>query len=431
MAQAHQDCTLSFSYARLNFSAGSPASAIPISNLEAKCAMVAIRSDIRRGAYYDSVVLMLLQRSLAALPGVLDAGVVMGTTANKDILDQSGLLTSEAQDASADDLIVVVKAGEEAAATQALKRVDALLVQRRGGVDEADHPKSLESALQMLPAAQWVLISAPGQYAAGVARDALRLGRHVFLYSDNVSLQDEIDLKQAAAEKGLLVMGPDCGTAIVNGVGLGFANRVRRGDIGLVAASGTGLQEVSARIHQRGAGVTHALGTGGRDLSAAVGAITARQGLDLLIHDPDTRVIVLISKPPALEVAAQMLALARAAAKPVVIDFIGYAPVQNRDGNLHFARTLDQAAGLAVQLAQTGPSGGDESAPPLPPFAPGQRYLRGLFSGGTLAYEALPILQDYLPGVYSNIPLDKSFKLENALHSRQHTLIDLETTSSP
>ena len=135
-------------------------------------------------------------------------------------------------------------------------------MQRRGGVDEAYHPKSLESALQMLPAAQWVLISVPGQYAAGVARDALRLGKHVFLYSDNVSLQDEIDLKQTAAEKGLLVMGPDCGTAIVNGVGLGFANRVRRGDIGLVAASGTGLQEVSARIHQLGAGLTHALGTG-------------------------------------------------------------------------------------------------------------------------------------------------------------------------
>ena len=150
------------------------------------------------------------------------------------------------------------------------------------------------------------------------------LGKHVFLYSDNVSLDDEIALKQMAADEGLLVMGPDCGTAIVNGVGLGFANRVRRGPIGLVAAAGTGLQQVSSRIHQLGGGITHALGTGGRDLSEAVGAVTARQGLDLLSRDPETQVIVLISKPPAPQVADELLQVARSAGKPVVVDFIGY-----------------------------------------------------------------------------------------------------------
>ncbi len=391
--------------------------------------MAAIHAEIRRGAYYDSVVLMQLQRGLAALPGVMDAGVVMGTAANKDILAQSDLLTAEAQAAAPDDLCIVIKASDEALARAALAQVDGLLTRKRASGEQDYRPKSLDAAASMLLEAGWVLVSVPGQHAAGVARQALGLGKHVFLYSDNVSVDDEVALKQSAAEKGLLVMGPDCGTAIVSGVGLGFANRVRRGPIGVVAAAGTGLQMVTSRIHQLGSGVTQALGTGGRDLSERVGAITALQALDLLSRDPDTRVIVLISKPPAAQVASRVLQAARAAGKPVVIDFIGYTPPATQIGNLHFARTLDQAAELAVELVQSpisnphSPISNLQS--PISSFSPTQRYLRGLFSGGTLAYEALLILQDFLPAVYSNTPLDKAFKLENPLQSRGHTLVDL------
>jgi FdrA protein len=405
------------------------------------------------------VVLMQLQRSLAALPGVFDAGVVMGTDANKDILAQSDLLAPQAQAALADDLIIVVRAEDHTAAQAALDQVDELLARRRRGVEQEYCPRSLESAAQMMPDAQWVLASVPGRYAAGVARQALRLGKNVFLYSDNVSLEDEVALKQMAAEQGLLVMGPDCGTAIVNGVGLGFANGVRRGPIGVVAAAGTGLQQVTCRIHQLGSGITHALGTGGRDLSQAVGAVTAHQGLDLLSRDPETRVIVLISKPPSPQVADELLKAARSAGKPVVVDFIGYSPPSppvrggKRGGqvdNLHFAASLDEAAELAVKSVnwetgglvnwETGKLVDWESLTNLPiyqftnlpiyqptslPFAPGQRYLRGLFSGGTLAYEALLILQGYLPGVYSNVPLDKDYRLANSLVSQEHTIVDL------
>ena len=180
---------------------------------------MAVETIVRPGAYYDSIVLMQLQRGLAALPGVVDAGVVMGTPANKDVLGQSGLLTAAAQAAGADDLVIVVS-GDDAAG--ALGQVDALLAGLRPAGAAGDYrPKSLEAAAAMLPAAQWVLISVPGRYAAGVARAALRLGKNVFLYSDNVTLDDEVRLKQSAAAQGLLVMGPDCGTAIVNGVGLG------------------------------------------------------------------------------------------------------------------------------------------------------------------------------------------------------------------
>lgn len=388
--------------------------------------MTATEVEIRSGAYYDSVILMQLQRSLTELPGVLDAGVVMGTNANKDLLAQSNFLAPEIDAAVADDLVIVVKGEDKASARGAIEQVDELLkARRRAAGDEEYRPKSLETAARMLPEAQWVLISVPGRYAAGVARQSLGLDKHVFLFSDNVSLQDEIELKTVAARRGLLVMGPDCGTAIVNDIGLGFANQVRRGPIGIVAASGTGLQQVSARIHQLGSGITQAFGTGGRDLSEPVNAVTARQCLDLLNRDAGTQVIVLVSKPPSAGVAGDLVDMLRGAGKPVVVDFIGYSVPVRIVENVHFASTFDDAAELAVQLAATASAQEPGRDLNLDRFAPGQRYLRGLFSGGTLAYETLLILQDYLPAIYSNIPLEEQFRLADSLVSQAHTIIDL------
>ncbi len=386
--------------------------------------MSVILSEIRPGAYYDSVVLMQLQRALADLPGVEDAGVVMGTEANKELLAQVDLLTPEAKAAAADDLVIVVKAETKEAALAALAQVDELLKRRRSKASQEFRPKTLESATKYLPDAQWVLISVPGRYAAGVARDALRLGKHVFLYSDNVSLEDEIELKKAGAQKGLLVMGPDCGTAIINGIGLGFANKVRRGPIGVVAAAGTGLQTVTSRIHQLGSGISQAIGTGGRDLSEKVGARTALAGLDLLARDPETQVVVIISKPPAPSVAERVLRAARAAGKPVVVNFVGYTPATPPTGNITYASTLDEAARAAVALTQSL----DREPTPTwdtSAFAQGQRYLRGLYSGGTLAYEALLILRDLLPAVYANLHMDGVAELRNPMRSQKHTIVDL------
>jgi FdrA protein len=382
------------------------------------------KAEIRSGAYYDSVILMKLQRSLAEQPGILDAGVVMGTGANKEVLAQSNMLVPEAAAAGADDLVIVVTSEDEASAQAALNKVDELVSSRRSSGGEKDyHPHSLETAAQELPNANWVLVSVPGRYAAGVSRQAIGLSKHVFLYSDNVTLEDEISLKQQAAQKGLLVMGPDCGTAIVNGIGLGFANKVRKGPIGIVAASGTGLQQVTVRIHQMGSGITHALGTGGRDLSEAVNAITARQGLDLMARDPDTKVLILVSKPPSPKVADGLIKAARSVGKPVVVNFIGYASASRRVDNIFFATTFDEAAEMAIRLIDSPEDFRKE--PDISKFAPRQRYLRGLFSGGTLQYEALLILQNYLPVVYSNAPLHKQNKLEDSLVSKEHTVIDL------
>lgn len=387
--------------------------------------MAVVKTDIRTGAYYDSAFLMLLQKSLAALPGVLDAGVIMGTDSNKELLAHINLVNADVEAAKPDDLVIVVRAEDETTAGAALGKVDELLTRKKTASSAEYRPQSLEKAAEMLPNAGWVLISVAGRYAASVAHDALRSGKHVFLFSDNVSVEDEISLKQLAAEKGLLVMGPDCGTALIKGIGLGFANKVRPGPIGVVAAAGTGLQQVSSRIHQFGSGMTYGIGTGGRDLSEKIGAVTFRQGIDVLSRDPETKVIVLVSKPPAPKVADEVLKMALTAGKPVVVCFVGRPPTAARIENLHFVGSLDEAANKAVELAKTEAGSAGEVNLHLERFAPGQCYLRGLFSGGTLAYEAQYILQSYLPVVYANAPLNKENKLANSLVSQQHSIVDL------
>ncbi len=377
--------------------------------------MTVVKWNVRAGAYYDSVVLMQLQRGLLELNGVLDAGVVMATQANRDLLATNNLLPADIS-ANPDDLLIVVKADDDNSATDAIGKVDELLAKRKSSsVSEDFRPRSLSAAVKQLPEANWVLISVPGRYAAGVAREALELGKHVFLYSDNVSLEDEITLKKTAREKGLLVMGPDCGTAIINGIGLGFANHVRRGSIGVVGASGTGTQAVTAQIHNLGAGISHAIGTGGRDLKSDVGAITAHQALDVLARDLDTKVIALISKPPSPDLATQLISAAQSTGKPVVVYFIGYPAPARKIGNLHFAVSLSEAAEISIgelenqRILQSSNS----------------RFLRGLFSGGTLAYETMIGLQASLSPLFSNSPITNSQNLDDPLHSHAHTIIDL------
>jgi FdrA protein len=380
--------------------------------------MTVTKWNVRAGAYYDSVVLMQLQRGLLELPGIVDAGVVMATQANRGLLAANNLLPESVM-ANPDDLLIVVKADDDTSATQAIGQVDELLTRRKSSTISQDfRPRSLSAAARQLPEANWVLISVPGRYAADVAREALALGKHVFLYSDNVSLEDEIALKKTAREKGLLVMGPDCGTAIINGIGLGFANRVRRGPIGVVGASGTGTQAVTAQIHQLGSGISHAIGTGGRDLKSEVGAITANQALDLLARDLETKVIVLISKPPSPDVATQLISAAQNAEKPIVVYFIGYPPPARRIGYLQFAISLSETARLAVEI-------GDQRSEPGPRHLNSERYLRGLFSGGTLAYETLLGLQPFLSPIYSNAPIANHQLLKDPLKSEAHTIIDL------
>jgi FdrA protein len=397
------------------------------------------------GAYRDSLVLMQLQQRLEELPGVEEAGAVMATAANRELLAARGLLPPGADAGRPDDLLVAVRATDGGAAEAALARVEELLAARRGGGDGGgEHrPRSLGAAFAALPEARWVLVSVPGRWAPGVARDALAAGRHVFLYSDNVPLAEEVALKAEAARRGLLVLGPDCGTAWIAGTGLGFANRVRRGRIGLVAASGTGAQAVACGIDARSEGISHGLGTGGRDLSAEVGGATALAALDLLGRDAETEAIVLVSKPPAPEVAARVLAAARRTGKPVVVWFLG-APVPAwRVGELWFATGSEEAAELAVRAVRAGRAGEGEGAGTANRSTKGQAgdeaagrgereaaagpvdvgWLRGLFCGGTLAAEAAVGLAPFLAPLAANFTVPGVRRLEPGFTG--HTIVDL------
>jgi succinyl-CoA synthetase alpha subunit len=346
-------------------------------------------SSVRRNAYVDSVTLLQVSADMMGLTGVRDAALVMASELNRQLLSDSGLLVGDAPTAGPNDLIIAVRAIDDALAATALQQAEALLAGRRRGSPSGEAtsspPRSLRSAHRADPEANLALISVPGQYAAGEARQALADGLHVFLFSDNVSIEDEIDLKRIAREKELLVMGPDCGTAILNGVGLGFANVVRRGHIGLIGASGTGIQEVTSLLHQSGEGISHAIGTGGRDMYAAVGGITTLQALDLLRDDPQTQTIVLVAKPSAPEVAERVLQKAAQTGKPVVACLLG-ADLQPPPG-VQLARTLYQAARLAAS-AESSWSGVTPADVPRVRFGADQHQVRGLFCGGTLCQEA-------------------------------------------
>ena len=388
--------------------------------------MTHIVNEVRSGTYYDSVVLMQLQKSILALKGVLDVGVMMGTEANRDVLEQSGLLTEDSKYAAAEDLIIAIKAESAEKGKDALDSVDMIMSQRQSSQTSQDfRPRSLITAVRSLPDARWVLISVPGRYAVDVALEALDLGKNVFLYSDNVSLDDEILIKKSSLDKGLLVMGPDCGTAVINGVGFGFANVTKTGPVGVVAASGTGLQALTVSLDGLGSGVSHAFGTGGRDLKDKVGGITSKQALSLLAGDNDTQVIVLTSKPLASEVAIDLIRFINTLNKPVVVNFLGFVPLVTRIGNVFFAKTLHEASDLAVKLSSNLDSITMNTPVSNKEFAPSQRYVRCLFSGGTLAYETLLVLNTFAEGVYSNIAINSDYKLHDVSVSKEHTVIDM------
>lgn len=375
--------------------------------------------------YRDSVSLMQLSAALARMPGVAQASAVMATPANLDLLREAGLMDAQVA-ASPNDLLVAVSgkpvAALEAALAAAIAALDKAPAPAAGGGPAALAPRSLQMALARAPQANLALISVPGDYAAAEAEKALRLGLNVMLFSDNVPGADEAALKRLAREKRLLVMGPDCGTAIIDGVPLGFANAVRRGAVGVVGASGTGTQQVTSLVHRLGAGVSQAIGTGGHDLSAEIGGVTMLEGLARLAKDKDTRVIVLISKPPAPKVAAAVLAAARTAGKPVVVNFVGSASSEEAK-NLHFVKTLEEAAVAAVALSRGRKPAPVAFKPKMPKvsFSKKQKYIRGLYSGGTFCYEASALLGD----AWSNAPVDPARKIADPWKSKEHTLIDL------
>lgn len=387
---------------------------------------------VRKNRYFDSVFLMQVRQRLEKEPGVKQAAAVMGTENNKQLLVRLGFAGSWAASAGPNDLVVAVEGESPEAVRSVLDRVEEFLARKAG--ERGGHPRTLAAGLAALPSANLAVISVPGRYAAREARAALERGLNVFLFSSNVAVEDELALKTVARERGLLVMGPDCGTAIIGGIGIGFANAVRRGSIGVVGPSGTGIQEFTCLVHRAGAGISHAIGTGSRDLGDAVGGASTQSALDALEGDPGTQVIALISKPPGARTLAEIRARLRSCPKPVVACLLGAAEQDREWFPVHLSSTLDAAAARAVGLAK-----GEPAVPPAPDptawegslarerarMASGQKYLRGLFAGGTFCYEAQHVLQRGGLAVHSNAPLDQRFALPDPMRSVGHTVVDL------
>jgi len=380
---------------------------------------------VYKNQYQDSVRLMSISREAAKLDGVSKVLALLGTVSNKDVIARLGLKDPAVDAATASDLMVCIEAKDDAAVKAALDNVQAHLKTKAGGSKAEElKPATIEEAADRLEDANFCMISLLGPMAKLDVLSAINRGLNVMLFSDNITIEDEIELKKKAIEKGLLMMGPDCGTAIIAGVPLALANVVRRGDIGIVAASGTGIQEVTCLIDRFGGGITHALGCGGRDLRKQVGGLEMRFGIKKLAATPGNKTLLLLSKPGDPAVLNAVLDEARATGLRTVTCLIGGKPDELNTEGIIFTRTLEEAAFAALGKPVPElvfPKALDDRIAKLDSQ---RKYMRGLFSGGTLCYESLVILDDKFD-IESNVPLRKELFLEAPTKGKKHCCVDL------
>lgn len=377
-----------------------------------------IQAFIKKGSFQDSVSLMLISRQLSESPGVEEISVMMGTPANKSLLDVTGFWHPQFSDATPNDICVAIKTdstddGITGQIAEALEVALKSLAQGQHGGKRLMKARSWRTARQKLPDANMVLISVAGEYAAGLADQALDDDCNVMLFSDNVSVGQEVALKTKARHKGLIVMGPDCGTANIAGAPLAFANVAPQGIIGIIGASGTGIQELTSQITLAGQGVSHAIGLGGRDLTAEVGGISAGSALRMLAADKQSQVLAFVSKPPAESVRQRVTEEMKTLGKPVVALFLGASIAQKREANILFAATLDEAARLAVMQAEV-----QQRAAEQPAVRGGK--ISGLYAGGTLAAECAMLLAERL-----GISADSRHYHGSMLDADGHRIIDM------
>ena len=401
--------------------------------------MPATKSVIRKNFYRDSIQLLKISEEAKKLPGVLDVAVVMGTETNKEILEKLGLFTEEARISSENDMVISLRAESVHASSDAMKRIEEMLL-KPPAAERAFY--SLDAAFKAMPDANLAIVSIPGEHAKEVVLQLLERGVNVHLFSDHVSVEDELELKKIARQRGLLVMGPGAGTSIINNVAVAFADVVNKGPIGMVAAAGTGLQEVSVLVSQAGLGVSQAIGVGGGDVKKSVGGIMTLEGIKALEADPETRIVTLVSKPPDTEVQVAIMDYIKSKCKKsYVACFVGgeTIPIEKelkkrvrQTKTLHAAalesiRAVDEAKySEAMRLISIESDALVRMAEKFcGKLAEGQRYVRGLYTGGTLMYETMILLRETLGDIYSNAPLEKKLILTDPYKSFENTVVDL------
>jgi FdrA protein len=405
--------------------------------------LMPVLNVVKKNFFRDSIQLMRITEDAKKLPGVVDAVVSMGTDTNMLLLKQLGLLASEGEGAHDGDLIVAVKVGQGQDSGKVMESVVQLVMSPGSGAGAPEGASetyySIDSAVKHLPGANLAIVSLPGNQAFDPTMELLKHGINVHLFSDHVSRDEEAKLKQYATSNGLLVLGPGAGTSIVNGVGLGFANVVKRGGVGIVASAGTGLQEVSVLLDRVGLGVSHGLGVGGSDVSNEIGGVMMKDCLRLLEADDRTEVIMLVAKTPSDKVMQSVMKfVGDNLRKPVVACFLGLDAPATQGGRVKYAKTLHSALSIVCSISKgDAPSQFKEVISMSPQklkemslemssrLSSQQKYVRALYSGGTLAHETLLIYRELIGEAYSNTPLSKAFDLQDPTKSKGNTVIDL------
>jgi len=383
--------------------------------------------------------LMRVTEEAKKVAGVADAVVAMGTSTNKMLMEQMGLLTVEGKAATENDLVLAVRVEENTRLGDALSSIESLLTsqQESGGGPAGGTYFGIATALENLHGANLAVVSLPGGQASGAAEELLKAGLNVHLFSDHVPIEDEVRLKKLAAKNGLLLLGPGAGTSLINGVGVGFANAVARGKIGVVAAAGTGLQEVSVLLDRVGLGVSQGFGVGGTDISREVGGTMMMDCLRLLEDDDGTDLLMIVAKAPNAQVTRKVMSfVGRRTTKPVVACFLGMEA--SSEGRVHYSKTLHSAVFRAARLSSPAHAKAFEEKVGLSlqgiassskkyssKLKTGQRYIRGLYTGGTLSHESLLILREVMGSAYSNTPLSVELQLQDPSTSKEHTIVDL------
>ncbi|WP_422485748.1 acyl-CoA synthetase FdrA [Gudongella sp. DL1XJH-153] len=385
---------------------------------------------VKKNTYQDSVNLMLLSTRLTEKEGVRKVSIMMGTPANKDIFRNTGMYCSEFETANPNDICISVDTDSSEKLSTISEELDAFISDLSSSSSESKlrKAKSLKGALNKIENPNLAIISIPGEYVYEEGKRLLENGMNLFVFSDNVNYEEEKKLKEIAREKGLIVMGPDCGTGIILGVPLAFANVVSRGSIGVVGASGTGIQEITSIIGRLGEGVSHAIGLGGRDLSEEIGGISAEIALNFLKEDIDTEVIVFVSKPPARDVRDKIVEKLKQINKTTVAVFLGEKSL-SQDENIHYVSTLEDAANLAFYLSRSKRVNKEtfmviKDRLDTLRLNPKQNRIHGYYGGGTLAGEAKEILAKYISSEGNKI-ID--YGDDQYTKGRPHPMIDPST----
>jgi FdrA protein len=405
--------------------------------------MAVTKNIVKRNFFRDSVQMMLLSDQLKKEPGVINAAIIMGTELNKNTLQRSGLITIDGNKAGETDTIISLSCDDESSLNIAIAKAEQLLTSKTGKV--RSEFSNLDSALKSFNIANLAIVSIPGRYVKDIALELLNKGLHLFVFSDHVLLEDEIQLKKVASKNHLLLMGPEAGTSIINGTVLGFGNRVRMGNVGIIGASGTGIQESSTLLDMCGSGVSHAIGVGGRDMHQEIGGLMTLQAIKALENDPETEVVLLVSKPVDNAVRNMIVnTIEKDAKKKYALCLIGEKGGDDLfdSGQIVFAKSIQSSVLKALKLSDPKAYKNTQErfskelhdaislTKELSNRLSGrQRYIRGFFAGGTMCYESTVIIQQMMgrrgEKIYSNLaPADSNLHLNGSQKSIEHTFID-------